>query len=451
MKKGQNLSITLSGDAFLTNLLLRLKAERKLGNRDSKQGNRLTETDALRLLHELEVHQIELEIQGKELRKAIKEVSNANALYDLAPSAYFTTDNNSNIIKLNLTGANLLGLEKPGFTDRPLRQFVVPEDLPLFNDFIDRVFESYSKQNCEVSIKTKDNKTIYVHFDGIISDNEQHCLLTAADISSRKETELELVAAREKTMESDRLKSAFLANMSHEIRTPLNSIIGFSELLVDPDFDTAKHPEFAQMIHSGAKNLLVLINDIIEISKIEAGHVTIKKAVFPANKLIGEIQQEYSFAALNKGIEIRLKQSNLKNEVLIDSDEGKLRQIFVNLIGNAIKFTKAGYVEIGLRQVGDFVQFHVKDTGIGISKEFHDQIFERFQQADPTITRKFGGSGLGLAITKTLVELLGGAIWVQSEVGIGSTFYFLIPSSGKQTAEMPSLAVKQKSTSQHTY
>jgi len=243
----------------------------------------------------------------------------------------------------------------------------------------------------------------------------------------RKRAEKEINEALIKAQESDSLKSAFLANMSHEIRTPLNSIIGFSDLLLDPFFGSDQHVEFAGIIKDNGNNLLAIISDIMDLSKIEAGQVQVKKAVLSVNQLITYIQKEFSFKAIEKGIEFRLDPSNPRDEIFIESDENRLRQVLVNLVGNAIKFTEKGFVEIGISTKGDFVQFQINDTGIGIPKEFHDTIFERFRQVETAHTRKYGGNGLGLAISKSLVELLGGSIWMESKLGKGSTFYFKIP------------------------
>lgn len=247
------------------------------------------------------------------------------------------------------------------------------------------------------------------------------------NISERKQMESELIKAKEKAEESDRLKSAFLANMSHEIRTPLNSIIGFSELLGDPDFDQEQKDEFRQTIVDNGNNLLVIISDIMDFSMLEAHQMKIRKEVISTSKLLTELQNDFSKKATKKGIEFRIIQPLDKPDTFIESDLFRIKQIFNNLIGNALKFTKQGFVEIGYQLKDEVVTFHVKDTGIGIDPAYHQSIFERFRQVDLAKTRKYGGNGLGLAISKNLAELLGGNIWVESEPNKFSNFFFTIP------------------------
>ena len=261
-----------------------------------------------------------------------------------------------------------------------------------------------------------------------ISLAEQNTMVsTVVDITDLHKVQDDLLKAKEKAEESDKLKSAFLANMSHEIRTPLNSIIGFSDLLTDDNFDDQQRCEFARIINENGNSLLIILSDIMDISKIEAGQILVKSSSFAVGAFVAGIRGEFAYKATAKGIELNLDQLNPKDEIALVSDEAKIRQILVNLVSNALKFTHQGTIEIGFRLIDNQVRFHVKDTGIGIPPEFHQQIFERFRQVDSSRNRKYGGNGLGLAISKSLVELLGGNIWMESQPDQGSTFYFTIP------------------------
>ena len=283
----------------------------------------------------------------------------------------------------------------------------------------------------ELQNKKKDG-SLYWEWATIASIKNDKGLITnyiaiKEDITENKKMQAELIQAKEKAEESDRLKSAFLANMSHEIRTPLNSIIGFSELLGDPSFDEQQKDEFRQTIVDNGNNLLFIISDIMDFSMLEAGQMKIRKELISARKLLTELQNDFSKKANQKGIEFRIALSQNTPDVQIESDLYRIRQIFNNLIGNALKFTLKGYIEIGYQVENNIVTFHTKDTGIGIDSAYHQSIFERFRQVDLAKTRKYGGNGLGLAISKNLVELLGGTIWVESEPDKFSNFIFTIP------------------------
>jgi signal transduction histidine kinase/CheY-like chemotaxis protein len=239
----------------------------------------------------------------------------------------------------------------------------------------------------------------------------------------------DLLAAKEKAEESDRLKTAFLQNISHEIRTPINAIMGFSALLRDHFGNREKLEKFAGIIKQRSADLLNIINDILEISRIESGQMTLNIDVCDVSVLFSELElyyHEYQKRTVKKqsGITFRVQSPA---SLVIRTDEAKLKQILVNLIGNAYKFTDSGEIKAGCRVNGGKVVFYVSDTGIGISAENQTRIFDRFYQVHQENNRINEGTGLGLSIVKGLVELLGGELWLQSKPMEGSTFYFSIP------------------------
>ncbi|MBN1250977.1 MAG: response regulator, partial [Bacteroidales bacterium] len=264
------------------------------------------------------------------------------------------------------------------------------------------------------------------------------------DITQEKQNEELLRQARDKAEESDTLKSAFLANMSHEIRTPLNAILGFSKLLTLPDIGDEKRQQYSEYISSSANNLLNLIKDIIDVSKIEAGKVEIENRVAYINKILDELKVIFDNEKLSlekNDIEISIEKAIEDADFQIITDPNRLKQILINLIGNALKFINRGYIKIGYEIKNDkFLQFFVKDTGIGIPENKMELIFSRFGQIIDKKIKNPGGTGLGLSITKHLIDRLGGEIWVKSKLNFGTTFLFTIPykkSTAKKNVSKP--------------
>lgn len=285
-----------------------------------------------------------------------------------------------------------------------------------------------------VPLKTK-GKTIgafvvqsYANENAYTENDKEVLEIISHQISSsieRKLHEEELVKALENAKESDRLKSAFLANMSHEIRTPMSGILGFSDLLKKPDLSLEKQQKYIEIIEKSGQRMLSTINDIMDISKIEAGLMKVSKSNVNISEKVEELFAFFKPEAAHKGLILRLK-CNLEPEE-INTDEQKLVSILTNLIKNAIKFTPSGSVEISCSKNKNLLEFCVKDTGIGIPSNRQAHIFDRFIQADIEDKAAHQGSGLGLAISKSYVEMLGGTIWLTSEEGTGSAFYFSIP------------------------
>lgn len=277
------------------------------------------------------------------------------------------------------------------------------------------------------------NSTFYpaeVHMQLFEYLNESVFLAVIQDITARKKYENQLIKAKEKAEESDRLKSAFLTNMSHEIRTPMNGILGFTDLVAREDISTEMRSKYSEIIKSSTDRLLQLLTDIIDFSKIEAGAVELNNQLFNLNTMLSDIiyQKNITLQKDNtKSIDLKLIKNQNNNKIYILSDELRLKQVLFNLLDNAIKFTKEGFIEVGYSFINDqTLKIYIKDTGIGIKKENIGMIFERFRQEDDSAIRKYQGAGLGLSIAKGIVNVLGGEIHVESEIDKGSIFSFTV-------------------------
>ncbi len=256
-------------------------------------------------------------------------------------------------------------------------------------------------------------------------------ILIQSKIRKKRQYEVDLKKAKKKAEENDKFKSIFIANMSHEIRTPLNAIIGFANQLTTFYKNDKEYQRYITIVKNSGEHLLNLINDILEISKIEANKLIVKKSSFLLDEIVNEMYVLFSEYKRNIGkehLELELKRDTTEDRTII-SDKTKLKQILANLIGNAIKFTHTGKVEIQyhFNDESKEIVFCVKDTGVGIPREQRETIFKRFLQSDQTIDENEKGTGLGLEITRAIVHALKGKIWVESEVGKGSSFYFTIP------------------------
>jgi len=243
----------------------------------------------------------------------------------------------------------------------------------------------------------------------------------------------ELRNAKLKSEESDRLKTAFLQNMSHEIRTPLNAICGFSGMLSKPTISIEKRNSFVSIIQNSSNQLLSIVSDILTISSLETNQEKLSLSNVCVNNVILDQLTIFKQQTANKNVALYAKHDLTDTESEIYTDKTKITQILTNLLSNAIKFTHEGTIEFGYRLKNEELEFFVKDSGIGISPELHQKIFERFRQADISIGQKYGGTGLGLAISKSFVELLGGRIWLESELGKGTIFYFTLPYNAESS------------------
>ncbi len=299
---------------------------------------------------------------------------------------------------------------------------------------------THEQQSIKLSIENKGLHSEIEALQGFINklQNElthSNSLLTQ-EIQEQVKTREELILATRRADEADLLKSNFLANMSHEIRTPMNGILGFAQLLREEDIDEEKRDRYIDIIYHNGTMLVNLIDDIMDISKIEAGQLAINKANCNLDDLMFELYtffNEVKFKQEKEHISIRLVDFNEDEVNIVQTDGHRLRQIMTNLLSNALKFTDKGTVEFGYQNQpeNNQIKFYVRDSGIGIPEDKRDIIFDRFRQVHEGSTRKYGGTGIGLFISKHIVDLLGGKIWVESELNVGSTFYFTIPYQAK--------------------
>lgn len=237
---------------------------------------------------------------------------------------------------------------------------------------------------------------------------------------------VKLRKAEKLAKENDQLKSAFLQNISHEMRTPMNAIIGFTELMMQGGEAELDKNYYLEVIHKSTQQLLGVVNDVVDISMIESGMVVQNLNTFELNLMLDDLYKSF-LPEMKERVRLVLHKGQPNDQIYILTDEIKLKRVVINLLNNALKYTHKGKIEFGYRIKDQVVEFFVKDTGIGIAKELHHSIFERFKQVEIELARRTGGTGLGLSICKGLMDVLNGKIWVESEPHVGSTFYFSVP------------------------
>ena len=409
----------------------RRKAEEELQNTNLKL--RQTQMATLNLFEDLRKEMAAREKSEAALRESEERHRYiSTTISDVAYSCLRETSGQFHISWISGATEFLTGYTKTELIEKRCWKFLVVEsDLHLFDRNVTRIMPGFSGRT-ELRIRKKNGEIAWIDsFVECVDDSEQggnHRLYGAmVDITMRKKYESELIIAKNKAEESDRLKSAFLANMSHEIRTPMNGIIGFSELLKEPDLIPSDRDRYIRIINDNCQQLLHIISDIIDISKIEAGLLDTESSNFCLNDLMDSLAENFMQKALQKKLKLTLFKDLHLDSCNILTDQQKLRQVLENLLTNAIKFTKEGTVVFGYRVIGKTLEFYVKDTGIGISEEHRSAIFDRFWQVETGLARQYGGTGLGLSISNAFVKLLGGEILLESTPGLGSCFSFVIP------------------------
>ncbi|MCX6283940.1 MAG: ATP-binding protein [Bacteroidetes bacterium] len=390
--------------------------------------------------------------EHKQSEEEIKQVTlNWNKTFDSIVDGIALLDANQQVIQSNKAFQDFTRSSQDDHKGKNCFRFVHGTNCPVEGCPYTRMQKSRQRESMELELN---EIFCEIMVDPIIGDTGKiiGAVHIIADISERKKAEAEFRRAKEKAEESDRLKSTFLANMSHEIRTPMNAIVGFAQLLTDPGLTEEDRQRFSAIIQSRSDDLLHIINDILEISRIESGNKTIVLGEVNLNLILQEIEEIITLKLDRVGKPHLLFICEVPDEtdgITFISDQYILKQVFNNLIDNAIKFTHTGSIRFGFNhpENGTITCF-VSDTGIGINDENQAVIFEHFRQADIENSPVYGGSGLGLSICKGSLEMLGGRIWVESSPGKGSTFFFTIPFLPSVNPEMiqihPMPAVKAK-------
>jgi PAS domain S-box-containing protein len=395
------------------------------------------------LLEELRVYQIELEMQNEELRRAQQDLEAARAdyfdLYDLAPVGYITVSEGGTILRANLRATVLFGVDRGILLRRLLSQLVAVEGGDAYYIARRRLSESGEPQVCELKMRRGDHAEFFARLEMSLAGerDRQVCRIVVVDITERHQLEealraanAQLVLEKKTAEEATRAKSLFLSAMSHEIRTPLNGVIGMTDLLLDTGL-SGEQLDYARIVADSAGALAGLVNNILDFSKIEAGKLELEESPFDLAAMVDDVLALMSFKAQEKSLELDRSYAEGAGGHFL-GDGLRVRQILMNLLSNAINFTQAGHVlvevDAGAPVRGKaMVRIAVHDTGIGISPENQGRLFVGYQQADTTITRRFGGTGLGLAITRQIVMAMGGEIGVTSREGQGSTFHCTLP------------------------
>lgn len=389
--------------------------------------------DLRRLVHELQVHRLELEMQNEQLRETQRELELSREryvdLYDFAPAAYVTIDAVGVVVEANLTGARLLGIERSHLLRKPLSTYVIGKDHGVFFEHVRNCIERGEHGACEVTLRRQDGTELPVQLQSVPFRHAEQGTLCRTVVTSLEALHGAIKAlelAREVAETANRAKSQFLSNTSHELRTPMNAILGMTDLALEENLPLAAR-EYLVIVKESADRLMLLLNDILDLARIEAGPLGLVPVVFGLRALMDDTLNLLRPRAEQKGIRLWIEIEDETPDLLV-GDASRIRQIVMNLVSNATKFSERGTIEVRIRVATEWadgleLRIDVADSGVGIPADQLDNVFAPFVQLNRATNREQGGTGLGLAISKSLVSMMGGRIWVDSEPGRGSTFH----------------------------
>ena len=369
---------------------------------------------------ELQSKIFELETGYLNLKNAFNSINDSLVIHDTEGLIYF----------INKQAEKFFNIRTEEYNNYNLFNLLLPDaDIKTLKE----VFEIVIKGEAQIvnlickPVNTDERINVQVSLNKVFWYGKNLLISVIRDFSERIKFEKELIRAKTAAENSDKLKTSFLQNLSHEIRTPLNAINGFSSFLNKPGYTEQEKTNFIEIIQKSSDKLLNIVSDILTISSLETNQEKTEITVVSINKLIMDLIEQYEQKAVEKTLTISASFALNDRNGEIYTDKTKLSQIISNLIANAIKFTNRGFIKVDYKLIDNKLLFSVADTGIGIAPESRKYIFERFRQADKSIQFDYGGIGLGLSIAKGFTELLGGQIWLESELEKGSTFYFTIP------------------------
>ncbi len=410
----------------------RKEAEKIVKSKVAKSSYKHSETELLRLVHELEVHQIELELQNEELKLA-REQSESIAhkytyLYDFAPIGYFTLSREGEILNINLIGSKMLGKDRSTIIRKPFSRFILEQDLPAFNSFLERAFKSGVKEVTDMVVIGLGNPPIYAELTAIVDEEDtDHCLLTIMDITDRKKARLELEEVVKQLHVLNAQKDKFFSIITHDLKNPFNAIIGYSELLMmevrDKDYKAAE--EFAGIILDSSVRAMDLLGNLMQWAESHTGRIIYNPKRILLNDIVQEVTDMFDQIANQKDIKIT---KNLVGEIKILGDKDMLATVIRNLVSNAIKFANpGGEILIYTKGGPEKVILAIQDNGVGIANEDLDKLFRIDSTFTSLGTKNEKGTGLGLVLSKEFIERHGGKIWAETEIGVGSTFFVSLP------------------------